>query len=253
LVTNAWLDANVRSKGPLGKLYPRFLFIMEGDTPSYLGLLNNGLNSYARPDWGGWGGRYIYRQPYGETHPIWTQGGDLFSRVTSQDEVTGADGRKYVSDQATIWRWREAYQNDFAARMDWTVRSYKDANHNPVVDVNGNTGSAPVYIEARVGQAIVLDARGSHDPDGQRIRFHWFHYAEAGATESSPAAITISGADTATAVVTPTATCRPQWLRQDAPCPAAGVAHIILAATDTGSPSLTSYRRIVVTVRQNQD
>ena len=89
IVTNEWLDANIRSKGPLGKLYPRFAFIMEGDTPSFLGLIDNGLNAYRRPDWGGWGGRYIYRQPYGETHAIWTQGGDTFSRVTSQDTVAG--------------------------------------------------------------------------------------------------------------------------------------------------------------------
>ena len=95
-VTNEWLDANIRSKGPLGKAYPRFAFIMEGDTPSFLGLIDNGLNAYRRPDWGGWGGRYIYRQPHGETHPIWTQGGDLFSRVTSQDTVRGADGKEYT-------------------------------------------------------------------------------------------------------------------------------------------------------------
>ena len=52
-VTNEWLDTNIRSKGPLGKMYPRFLFIMEGDTPSFLGLIDNGLNAYRRPDWGG--------------------------------------------------------------------------------------------------------------------------------------------------------------------------------------------------------
>ena len=91
-VTNEWLDANIRSKGPLGKMYPQFMFIMEGDTPSFLGLIDNGLNAYRRPDWGGWGGRYVYRQPYGETHPIWTQGGDDFMRVTSQDTVIGLDG-----------------------------------------------------------------------------------------------------------------------------------------------------------------
>lgn len=57
-VTNEWLDANIRAKGPLGKLYPRFAFIMEGDTPSFLDLIDNGLNAFRRPDWGGWGGRY---------------------------------------------------------------------------------------------------------------------------------------------------------------------------------------------------
>jgi len=246
LVTNEWLDRNIRSKGPLGKLYPRFLFIMEGDTPSYLDLIDNGLDAYVRPDWGGWGGRYIFRQPYGETHPIWTQGGDLFSRVTSQDEVTGIDKLQHISDQATIWRWREAYQNDFAARMDWTVNDYKHANHNPVLEVNGNRGTAPIYVDVKVGQPLTLDASGSYDPDGQRIQYHWFHYREAGSTEASLADISISGSDTAKAVVTATATCRPGWLKLGTACASEGVAHIILAATDDGSPKLTSYRRIVV-------
>jgi hypothetical protein len=58
LVTNEWLDKNIRAKGPLGKVYPKFMFIMEGDTPSFLGLIDNGLNAFRRPDWGGWGGRY---------------------------------------------------------------------------------------------------------------------------------------------------------------------------------------------------
>ena len=120
-VTNEWLEANVRSQGPLGKKYPKFMFIMEGDTPSFLGLIDNGLNAYRRPDWGGWGGRYVYRQPYGETHAIWTQGGDEFKRVDSRDTVTGTDEKEHTSDQATIWRWREAFQNDFAARMSWTL------------------------------------------------------------------------------------------------------------------------------------
>jgi hypothetical protein len=253
LVTNEWLDANIRGKGPLGKLYPRFLFIMEGDTPSYLGLINNGLDAYARPDWGGWGGRYVFRQPYGETHPIWTQGGDLFSRVTSQDEVIGIDGRQYISDQATVWRWREAYQNDFAARMDWTIGDYKHANHNPVLEVNGKGGTGPLYIDANVGQPITLDASNSRDPDGQRIRFRWFHYAEAGSTDASLAPITITGAETAQAVVTATATCKTGWLRLGPGCNSQGIAHIILEATDDGSPRLTSYRRVVLTVHASTD
>ncbi len=33
-VTNAWLNTNIRAKGPLATVYPRFAFIMEGDTPS---------------------------------------------------------------------------------------------------------------------------------------------------------------------------------------------------------------------------
>ena len=107
-VTNEWLDANIRAKGALGRHYPRYLYIMEGDTPAFLNLLPNGLESYRLPSWGGWGGRYVYRQPYGETRPVWTQGGDLFGRVNSGDTVTGIDGLQHTSDQATIWRWRAA-------------------------------------------------------------------------------------------------------------------------------------------------
>ncbi len=254
LVTNEWLDEHIR-KGPLGKLYPRFLFIMEGDTPSYLALIDNGLNSFRRPDWGGWGGRYIYRQPYGETHPIWTQGGDEFARVTSQDEAMGVDGKLYVSDQATIWRWREAFQNDFAARISWTISDIAHANHNPVAVVNGQAGTEPLFIDANVGQPLTLDASATKDPDaGQSLQYHWFLYKEAGWADGVLAAIEISGAITSKAVVTPTATCRPMWLKLGpgaGACPAYGVAHIILAVTDNGSPSLTSYRRIILRVHQD--
>ncbi len=248
-ITNEWLDANIRSKGPLGKVYPKFAYIMEGDTPSFLGLIDNGLNSYRRPDWGGWGGRYLYRQPRGETHPIWTQGGDLFSRVTSQDTVAGSDGKLYTSDQATIWRWREAFQNNFAARMDWTIKDYHQANHNPVLEVNGQPGTAVIEVDAEVGKPVLLDASHSVDPDGQNLHFSWFHYAEAGAADANLAAITITGADTARATVTATAVCRPKWLPATASCSGDGTAHIILAVTDDGTPQLTSYRRIILRVR----
>jgi Protein of unknown function (DUF1593) len=251
VVTNEWLDTNIRSKGPLGKVYPRFMFIMEGDTPSFLGLIDNGLNAYRRPDWGGWGGRYVFRRPYGETHPVWTQGGDMFGRVASRDTVIGVDGKEHVSDQATIWRWREAYQNDFAARMDWTVADYKHANHNPVVEVNGQAGTAPIVMDAEVGKPVVLDASGSKDPDGQTLHFAWFHYAEAGGTGTNLADVTITGADMAKAQVTATAVCRPKWLPIGT-CSGSGTAHIILAVTDDGSPRLTSYRRVILTVRGAQ-
>ncbi len=250
LVTNEWLEKNIRSKGPLGKLYPKFLFIMEGDTPSYLSLIDNGLNAYRRPDWGGWGGRYVYRQPYGETHSIWTQGGDLFGRVTSQDDVVGAGGVHHISDQATIWRWREGYQNDFSARMSWTVEDFAHANHQPLLVLNGVGGTAPIVIDAEVGKPVVLDASKSSDPDGNALEFKWFHYAEAGGTETGLAGVTIKGEAAATATVTPTEVTRPMWLPIQIPGAQhdVGVAHIILAVTDNGTPKLTSYRRVIIRV-----
>jgi hypothetical protein len=248
-VTNEWLEAHVRGKSPLGRYYPKFAFIMEGDTPSFLGLTDNGLASRRSPSWGGWGGRYVYRQPYGETRPIWTQGGDLFARVTSQDAVVGVDGKTHVSDQATIWRWREAFQHDLAARMAWTVEPFERANHAPAVTVNGTAGTEPLAIDATAGAPLVLDAGGTRDPDGHTLRYRWFHYEEAGLVPGVRlAALALEGADAARVTVTPTAACRPFWLPMGPPC-AQGVAHVILAVTDDGTPSLTSYRRVVLTVR----
>jgi hypothetical protein len=248
LVTNEWLEQNIRSKGPLGKVYPRFMFIMEGDTPSFLGLIDNGLNAYRRPDWGGWGGRYVFLQPYGETHPIWSQGGDEFTRANSQDTAMGIDGRTHVSDQASIWRWREAFQNDFAARMDWTVKDFAHANHNPVVVVNGKTGTAPIEIEAEAGQIVTLDATGTSDPDGQALTYKWFLYLEAGLHGNHGADVTLTGEDGPVLKVTVKSPCRSAWIPGLMPCRGAGVVHIILAVTDNGSPRMTSYRRVILKV-----
>ena len=265
--TDAWVNANIRSKGPLGKHYPMPCCIHEGDTPTFLGLINNGLASFISPTYGGWGGRYVWRTYYGESRPSWTQGGDSFpGRDNSRDTVTGVDGRAYTSDQATIWRWRTAFQHDFAARMDWTIKDVKAANHNPEVVVNGNAGKAPIRLTAVVGTPVTLDASGTRDPDGHALTYRWFFYPEAGtgipdqpvfaggrapiggggtpgeggipsAPEGGPREpaprVTLSGESTARVTVTPRI---------------AGTAHIILAVEDDGTSSLTSYRRVILTI-----
>jgi Cellulose-binding Sde182, nucleoside hydrolase-like domain/Cellulose-binding protein Sde0182, C-terminal domain len=266
--SDEWVNANIRSKGPLGKLYPFPCCIHEGDTPSFLGLIDNGLASFMNPSFGGWGGRYVWRQFYGETRPAWTQGGDAYpGKDNSKDTVAGIDGKSYTSDQATIWRWRTAFQHDFAARMDWTIKDVSQANHNPEVVVNGQSGKAPVTVNARVGTPVTLDASGTRDPDGNRLKYAWFFYPEAGSgipehpvalgpavpiggggspaeggIPSAPAGgprepaprVTIENASTPRATVTPRV---------------AGTAHVILVVEDDGTPSLTTYRRIILNMR----
>ena len=263
--THEWVEANIRSKGPLGALYIPPCCIHEGDTPSFLGLINNGLASFMTPVYGGWGGRYVWRQYYGETRPSWTQGGDAYpGRDSSRDTVLGTDGQPRTSDQATIWRWRQAFQHDFAARMDWTIKTVADANHNPVAIVNGQNDKAPITIDAEIGAPNALDASASTDPDGDDLRYSWFFYPEAGTgIPSQPVAagpaVPIGGGGSAAEGGIPSAgedgppqpparatletTTGP---RVTATLHTPGTAHIILVVEDDGAPSLTSYRRIIL-------
>ena len=96
---------------------------------------------------------------------------------------------------------------------------------------------------------MTLDASGTRDPDGDRLKYRWFAYREANAgTGQSRAVVTLRDGRGRTAKVTPTSTCPPVWL-PDIPCTApTGIAHVILAVTDNGSPRLTSYRRVMLEV-----
>ena len=75
--------------------------------------------------------RKWFQEP--ETRPFWSD---------AEDEVLGVDGEWHQSNKATIWRWRSAYQNDFAARMDWTIKPYAEANHPPVAKLAHPANSA---------------------------------------------------------------------------------------------------------------
>jgi hypothetical protein len=235
LVTNEWLDRAIRVKGPLGAEYPRLEYMMEGDTPTFLYLVNNGLGSPDHPDWGSWGGRYELYTPRlrkwflsPETRPIWTD---------AEDEVLGTDGKWHTGNLETIWRWRSAFQNEFAARMDWTIKSFAEANHPPVAKLNH-----PSRLRAKVGERIDLSAEGSTDPDGNELRFQWFYYGEPGTFRLSDgrtgSALKIEDPDQAKA-----------WFTVPLDrMGGGGTLHIILAVTDRGSPPLTRYQRVIVDV-----
>lgn len=252
-VSQHWLDDNIRSKGPMGKGYLQYLFIMEGDTPAFLGLIRNGLNSERNPGWGGWGGRYIVRQPQHETRPFWSSGGDFYpGNPNAADTVTGVDGQRYTSNQATIWRWREAFQHDFAARMDWGIKDYAAANHNPQAVVNGDSGQEALFLNAKVGETLKLSAEGSKDPDGNQLSYRWFLYPEAGSASSQPVAVNdVQGRRGEDNLQAPAVLTLGEAAQSHTEVKAqrAGTEHLILAVTDNGAPSLTAYRRIIVTVK----
>ncbi len=249
-ISNDWLAANIQQgHGPLGAAYPDVAYGMEGDTPSFLGLIPNGLSVPERPDWGGWGGRYALRipplaelDPKGfnggvpvdpEARPIWTNAIDKVTPpVASPHGAAIRPGeRSYEGYRETIWRWRDDFQNDFAARMDWTTRAPNEANHPPVVRL----GHAD-RLTAKAGDRLTLSARGTSDPDGDSLSYHWFAYPEAG---NCPGEIKLSGAES----LYERAITIPAFDRR---CEA----HFILSVTDKGSPPLTRYARVIVTVER---
>lgn len=227
LVDNPWLAENIRENhGPLGANYIKFDYIMEGDTPSFLGLVNNGLGWYVSPAYGGWGGRYELYRSYAEKGKIWT------SSIHTQDEIILPDGRKEASNQATIWRWREAYQDDFAARMDWNIISdFKKANHNPIIVLNGNTGKSIAMASIKAGDKVNLTSAGSNDPDGDNLSFRWFVYREAGSFTGN---LNLDNPDANDLTFLMPAIGKEESL------------HLILEVKDSGSPALFSYRRIIL-------
>ena len=169
--------------GPLGAVYPDVAYGMEGDTPSWLSLIPNGLNVPEHPEWGGWGGRYeLYKPDFSklkkggsgvpfesETRAIWTDTKDSYSPFINKEygRTVGKDTVTFSDNKVTLWRWREYdLQNDFAARMDWCTKSYKEANHPPVVVLNN-----PDQITVKSGQGFGLDAGASTDPDGTILVF----------------------------------------------------------------------------------
>jgi hypothetical protein len=226
--TQPWLDAHIR-KGPLGALYPKIAYIMEGDTPSFLNLIPNGLAVPEQPNWGGWGGRY---GKVSDAYGLWAD---------VADTVLGNDGKPVTGNQPTVWRWRGAVQSDFAARINWSMAPERQgANHHPVAVLNGRPGRQPVTIEACPGDTLRLSAAGTADPDANTLSYRWWQYKDI-AGGFFPDTVDISGSGPDVEVRIPLKNSR-------GGAPAAKRSfHVILEVTDDGAPRLTSYRRAIIT------
>lgn len=243
-ISNEWLAAHIQQgHGPLGAAYPDVAWGMEGDTPAYLSLVPNGLNVPDRPNWGGWGGRYELSTPNfesigdggsvvvpePETRPIWTNVDDSYTPYLPSAQKRAVEKHKqtFTGNQVTLWRWRDDFQNDFAARMDWCTAKYEDANHPPIPHLNH-----PEEITVKPGEGVTLDAFRSSDPDGDGISYLWFNYPEAG-TYNEP--ITTGGAENVDRF-----TFTAPEVEEEA------TAHFILKVTDKGTPRLSRYKRVIV-------
>jgi hypothetical protein len=251
-ISNKWLAEHIQQgHGPLGAVYPDVAYGMEGDTPSWLALIPNGLNDPEHPEWGGWGGRYELYMPEipvtdprtfirgvfidgvpiePETRPIWTNTVDDYTPPVAGEfgRATRTSDKSFRDFKATLWRWRDDFQNDFAARMEWTTKSYREANHPPVPVLDG-----PEAFTVRSGEPFRLGAHAT-DPDGDSVSFYWIQYAEAGSYKK-PVAISVAENLSQIDLTAP---------KVDK----AETVHFILRVTDKGTPPLSRYKRVIVTI-----
>jgi hypothetical protein len=202
---------------------PQGEFLGEGDSFTFLNLLVNGLRAYEDETPGGWAGRGVPATAF--------QGAGQFGAITSYDDLlklqerAAAAGRPPSPDP----NFTPAAQNDLAARMRWSVTAtYAGANHEPRVTIRGT-----LRISTRAGETIRLQGVVS-DPDENAVAVRWWQWKDVG---SYPGRVTLSN---------PTALATNMQIPADA---AAGqTIHLILEATDNGTPALTRYQRVIISI-----
>lgn len=111
------------------------------------------------------------------------------------------------------------------------MSDYNKANHNPEIVLNGKAGKSIAMANIKAGDQVIISAVGSKDPDGDNLNFRWFIYREAGSLTGIP---DLKIADAKEISFLMPALDKGQSL------------HLILEVKDTGSPSLFSYRRIIL-------
>jgi hypothetical protein len=189
-------------------------FISEGDSPAYLHLMDVGLDNLNYPEWGGWGGRLVRSA----TQPNrWEDGKEVldYNPFTKKLDATYPQVR-----------WIEAIQQDFAARADWSVMDYADANHPPVVKA-----VSPTRILTKPGESLSIVVE-STDPDGDQLEIKFWIYKEVG-TYSGDAKLSAE-VSKVNVSLDPTAV---------------GQLHIIAEVKDNGTHPMTRYQRFVVEVQ----
>lgn len=235
--TEAYLQKNPQ--------YNKYDFISEGDSPSFLYLIDNGLRSSENPTYGGWGGRFG-----AAGDKLWK------NNVLDYDPYTEQYEAEY-----SLMRWFDYIQNDFAARANWAIApKYKDANHAPILTIKEG-----IDLTASPGQKITLHA-DAKDPDRDNLTYKWWHYAEADTYEESKVTknepvynetsglvlsitrklaqdevvdnITLDGNNTNTVTFT---------VPEDAK--SGDTIHIIAEVQDSGKFNLKHYQRVIVTIK----
>ncbi len=201
-------------------------FLGEGDSFTYLNLIDNGLQGYEAATPGGWAG-------LGTSAATAATGQSPLPQITinSYDdllklqELAAARPRPPSPDP----NFTPAAQDGFAARLLWSVTpTYAGANHEPRVTIQGNA-----RLAARPGETVRLQGFTS-DPDGNAVTVRWWEWKD---VSTVPSPVTLSN---------PTALATSVQVPADA-TPGQTI-HLILEATDNGTPALSRYQRVVISI-----
>ena len=194
--------------------FNQYDFISEGDSPAFLHLVDVGLDNLNHPEYGGWGGRL----KQSATAPNrWEDGED----VADINPITQEKDLAYPQI-----RWLKTLQLDFAARADWCVSSYDEANHAPEVSLlHGEK------IMVSPNEKVNLKGVAT-DPDGDALLYNWWQYEE---VDTYPKKLQIKKGDSASLKVKV-----PKDLKTGE------TIHLILEVTDDTFPSMTRYKRVIL-------
>ena len=238
-----WAAEHIRTDhGALGALFPyRNRFIEGGGTIPWMGLAFHGLSDPERLYWGGQSGRFSREKHKNvrSRHPVIRKdemaygGFSMFESDSEKETWTEPlEGKEYSGKEVPVWRFRRSMFNDFRARMDWCVKDFAEANHNPVAAFNGDTSDTIIELDAKPGETLTLDASKSSDPDGDELSIKWWVYQEAGTYEKL---IAIADATSARTIL-------------EIPADAAGKEiHVILEVRDKSKIiPMYDFRRVVI-------
>jgi hypothetical protein len=225
---SAWLNQNalgvrnwekyaelIQGHGEMGKVYPHYLWGVEGDTPSFLNVMPNGLNDPEHPEQVGWGGCHQFGVSPDQDTKAWTNWQEPLRGISSRYE------HKFYPDEF----------NDFAARMQWAAEG--KGNRNPVVRIEGKEGLKPMEIKVQAGARFDFDASKSSDPDGDALRFEWW-FQEFPDEEVYPELLEATAPKVS---VTVPASAAPGQRY-----------HLVCEVHDDGPFQLVAYRRVILTV-----
>jgi len=205
----------IQGHGAMGSIYPHYKWGVEGDTPSFLYVMPNGLSDPEDPTQAGWGGCHAYGISPDSITYAWN------SWQEPQKTITENYKRRFYPDEL----------NDFAARMQWAHEG--KGNTNPQVIINGKKGITPIHIKTKAGKTIHLDASKSTDSEGDNLSFLWWQQPEAGSYKSN---IAISNNKSSSINIA---------IPQDA---AGKSIHFVCEVHDDGAFNLVSYRRVIIDV-----